>query len=109
MAGINQLKSDLNALQTTDRQARSLSPQEPKGSRPATTGRGNWEEPASTGSVGGIASPIVETAARTYYAEQTLQSSDGLWSFRVKPIQQVTFHDSNGAEVLMIYAEPERE
>ncbi|CDF86329.1 conserved hypothetical protein [Pseudomonas knackmussii B13] len=107
MAGINQLKTDLNSLQAQDRQGRSLSPLEAKGSRPATKGRGDWQDPASTGTGGGIASPIVEVAARTYYAEQTLQSSDGLWSFRVKPIQQVTFHDSNGAEVLMIYAEPE--
>lgn len=105
--GVTQLKSDLNSLQVQDRTQRTLSAIEAKGARPATTGRGTFTKPSSTGT-GGIASPLTETsfAARTYYDEVTITSSDGLLIMKVKPIRQVTSKDANGAEVVQIYAQP---
>ncbi|MDT4827639.1 hypothetical protein FQZ97_609920 [compost metagenome] len=77
--------------------------------RPATKGRGSWDpnKPA-TGGGGGIASPLTETAYadRTFWAERTILSSDGLLTFKVKPIKEITQADANDLEVKQVFADP---
>lgn len=69
------------------------------GSAPATG--------ASVSSSAGIASPLTETdGTRTYHANQTLTSSDGLLTLEFAPVNQVTMTDANSAEVRMVYAVP---
>lgn len=98
--------NDINSIITAAAQKKTLKTIEPKGSLPAVQGRGEYEAPAT--STGGIASPLTEADYddREYWAEQTVMSSDGLLSFRVKPIKQITQRDANDAEVVQIFADP---
>ncbi|MCY1525631.1 hypothetical protein D9M68_606150 [compost metagenome] len=105
----NTLRRDLNSLETQRRQIRELVTLERRGLRPATKGRGSWDpnKPA-TGGGGGIASPLTETAYadRTFWAERTILSSDGLLTFKVKPIKEITQADANDLEVKQVFADP---
>ncbi|BAU76126.1 hypothetical protein [Metapseudomonas furukawaii] len=103
------LRRDLNSLETQRRQVQALNTLERKGARPSTKGRGTWDPArATTGTGGGIASPLTETSYydRTHWAERTLLSSDGLLSFRVQPIKEITQRDANDAEVKQVFADP---
>lgn len=55
-----------------------------------------------------IASPLTETAYadRTYHASKTITSSDGLITWVVDPIKEVSFKDANDASVKIIYKSP---
>jgi hypothetical protein len=66
----------------------------------------NKNLPASTG---GIASPLTETAFadREYYADTTVLSSDGIFSFTVKRIKTITMKDKNSGSVKLVFKEPE--
>lgn len=73
---------------------------------------------AGTSGGGAIASPLTETTIligpntvpeRTYYAERTLTSTDGLFSFKVKDIKSQKFTDANDAEVVLNFADPKFE
>lgn len=56
---------------------------------------------------GSIASPLTETTAtRVYYTERTAASSDGVFTFKYKPIQSISFVDANGSPVVFNLAEP---
>ncbi|MFG5863630.1 hypothetical protein [Metapseudomonas sp. CR1201] len=102
------LQRDLNSLETTQRKRQALARVEQRGARPATLGRGTVSlVPVSSGG-GGIASPLTETSYydRTHWAERTLLSSDGLLSFRVQPIKEITQRDANDAEVKQVFADP---
>ena len=59
-------------------------------------------------STAGIASPLTETdyADRTFYTERNLQSTDGIFTLKVKPVHTITFNDANGSVVVMDYKEP---
>ncbi|MGF6692649.1 hypothetical protein M2318_002721 [Metapseudomonas resinovorans] len=104
------LRRDLNSLETQRRQIRELVTLERRGLRPATKGRGTWDpnKPTIGGGGGGIASPLTETvyAARTFWPEAILQSTDGLLSFKVKPIKEITQTDDNDLEVKQVFANP---
>lgn len=72
----------------------------------------------STGSGGSIASPLTETTAtvsghevpvRTYYTERTINSTDGLFTLKVKDVKQINFKDANDAEVVFNFADPKFE
>lgn len=60
------------------------------------------------GSASGIASPLVETsyAARTWHADTTINSSDGIFTLVIKPVKQVYFKDAVNADVEMEYKSP---
>ena len=71
-----------------------------------------------TGGSGSIASPLTESTVvigldtvpdRTYYAERTLTSTDGLFSLKVKDIKSQKFTDANDAEVILNFADPQNE
>ncbi|MDF3932154.1 hypothetical protein [Pseudomonas citronellolis] len=108
MANTSQLKSDLNRLTDAERKARSLAALEERGSRPATTGTGSFTAPAATGTGGGIASPLTEASylERTYWPDKVITSTDGLFSFKIKPIRAIRQLDANNAEVIQQFAEP---
>jgi hypothetical protein len=98
---------DINSLVKLPTTKPKLAPIEPRGGLAAKQGRGDYQEPeASTG--GGIASPITEIkySDRTYWDDITITSSDGLLSFRVKPIKQIEQVDANADEVVQIFANP---
>lgn len=104
---------DINSLVRPPRQSTPLRRIEPIGLIPAQRGRGNYKAPASTGTGGGIASPVIEgaagegaTLAREYHAGITLTSSDGLISLDVEPLKKLTMRDANGEAVVMEFAQP---
>ncbi len=103
-------KRDLNALEsgTTARRSGALRSVEPRGGVPSSTARVDYTPPANTGGGGGIASPLTEAsyAAREYWPVEVLTSSDGLLTFRVKPIKKIVQADANDAEVVQIFAQP---
>ncbi|MDR1995159.1 hypothetical protein [Azonexus sp.] len=78
----------------------------PRGAAPHATGAGLPAGQASGG--GSIAGPLTEDdyAARTYHLDRNVQSSDGLLTFRVKPIKSIAFADANGNALVVNYAEP---
>ena len=106
------IQDDLNSLIRPEKQAAQLRTVEPRGAVPAQRGSGSYVPPkAGTGTGGvGIASPLTETSytAREYWPEQTLLSSDGLLSFKVKPIKKIVQIDANATpqEVIQLFAEP---
>lgn len=98
---------DINSLVKLPTTKPKLAPIEPRGGLAAKQGRGDYQEPeASTG--GGIASPLTEADydTREYWAEKTITSSDGLLSFRIKPIKKIIQADANAAEVVQLFADP---
>ena len=109
-------KRDLNSLESDSRKVVSLSTVEAKGSRPATRGVSVYVPPASTGGGGGgIASPLTEQTtvddgntvpARAYYAEESLISSDGLFTYVIKPIKTLNFKDTNDDDAVFNLAAP---
>lgn len=102
-------KADLNALESSPRKQVTLTNREAKGTRAATVGTGIYKAPAATaGTGGGIASPLTETsyASREYWGPQSITSVDGLLTFRVLPIKQLTQADADDVEIKQIYAEP---
>ena len=102
-------KRDLNALEsgTTARRSGALRSVEPRGGVPSTTSRVDYTPPVNTGG-GGIASPLTETsyAAREYWPVEVLTSSDGLLTFRVKPIKKIVQTDASSVEVVQQFAQP---
>lgn len=100
---------DINSIIRQPTQSRSLPTIEARGGVPARSGIGTWTPPTRPTGGGGIASPLTETAYsdREYYdTGAVLPSTDGLLSFKVKPIKQITQTDSNNATVVQIFAEP---
>lgn len=53
----------------------------------------------------GIASPLTETA-REYWPDQTVASTDGIFTLIVKPIKRVEFIDAAGNDAAMDFLEP---
>lgn len=100
---------DINAVVQQPRQRRQLSTIEPRGGLGPQKGVGHYVPPRSApGGGGGVASPLTETDynTREYWAEQTLTSSDGLLSFRVKAIKKLVQTDANSLEVVQQFAQP---
>lgn len=83
-------------------------PMPPASAIPAKRGAGVPGAGASNRATGGIASPLTEpsASARTYHAQRTVQSSDGVFQVRIAPVKQISMTDANGASVVCIYAAP---
>lgn len=66
------------------------------------------DNPAKSSSGGGIASPLIEQAYadRTFHADVTLTSADGLFSIKIKPVDKVVMIDANGASCEFQYKAP---
>ncbi len=98
---------DINSLVSPASQRKTLTTLDPRGRLEAKQGRGDYVEP-TTGGVG-IASPLTEADydTREYWAEKTITSSDGLLSFRIKPIKKIIQTDDNYSEVVQLFADPD--
>lgn len=82
---------------------------EPPPGIPSKVGRATVKKEAQKGGSGaGIASPLTEDsyAARTYYAESTIFSSDGIFSVKIRPVHQVSFTDDGGNPAVIAFADP---
>ena len=101
-----QLVTALNSL-VKPVSRKELKPLEPRGALAGKRATAEYKAPA-TGTGGGIASPLTEAsyAAREYWPVEVLTSSDGLLTFRVKPIKKIVQADANDAEVVQIFAQP---
>lgn len=99
------LVDTLNRVVDTPKRRSPLKTVEPRGSLPTQRGRGDWKEPASSGTGGGIASPLIEADAgtRTYWPSGWL-SSDGL--FVLPAIKTLDLTDANDAPVQIQLANP---
>lgn len=99
------IADDMQRLGAPERQPRRLGVVPVAGSVPAARGRGTYK-PSSTGTGGGIASPLTESAASAReYWPSGLTSSDGL--FVLPAIKKLVMTDVNGAEVVIQLANPE--
>jgi hypothetical protein len=56
----------------------------------------------------GIASPLVEVAyaQRTFHAAQTITSTDGLLSLKIKPVKSINFVDASNSPVTIEFKSP---
>lgn len=56
----------------------------------------------------GIASPLVETAYadRTFHANSTITSSDGLFTLIIKPVKTIKFKDAASRDVMIEFKAP---
>lgn len=100
---------DINAVVRPPKQRRALRSIEPRGGLAAQKGRGNYVPPAvNPGAGGGIASPLVETdySTRLYWPARVGTTVDGLISFLIRPIKEVTQQDANSVVVKQQFAEP---
>lgn len=100
------LRRDLNSLETQRRQVQALNTLERKGARPSTKGRGTWDPArATTGTGGGIASPLSELGFTTReFWSAGLKSTDGL--LVLPAIKALHLVDADGAEVVINLADP---
>lgn len=66
------------------------------------------DNPAKSSGGDGIASPLIEQAysARTFHADVTLTSTDGLFSIKIKPVDKVVMIDANGNTCEFQYKAP---
>lgn len=104
------LAADIRAITGTDGQQRKqLKTLEPRGALDEKRGRADYVEPQATATSGGIASPLAESSylERTYWDEKVITSTDGLFSFKIKPIKAIRQLDANNAEVIQQFAQPE--
>lgn len=56
----------------------------------------------------GIASPLTETdyAAREWYGEKAISSTDGIFTLKIKPVKKVTMADAQGNIAVFNYKSP---
>lgn len=95
-----QLLGDLQSLESRRRKTGTLNELERRGARAAIPGRSTYTAPAATG--GGIASPLTEpdAAAREYFDQVLLPTTDGLVWARWKSVKKLVMKDANNAEVV---------
>lgn len=63
---------------------------------------------SNSGEGGGVTSPLVETdyAVRTWHANRTIQSTDGLFWLTVRPVKKITFNDGKNNPVTIEFKAP---
>lgn len=95
-----QLLGDLQSLESRRRKTGTLNELERRGARAAIPGRSTYTAPAASG--GGIASPLTEpdAAAREYFDQVLLPTTDGLVWARWKSVKKLVMKDANNAEVV---------
>ncbi|MFZ2269036.1 MAG: hypothetical protein WAV95_15785 [Azonexus sp.] len=84
----------------------SLPALKPRGPTPAAKSSGVDKPTQASG--GGVASPLTEAsfAAREYYPEQAIPTTDGLFAYRAKPIKKIIMTDANDSQVVFVFAAP---
>ncbi|WP_425327679.1 hypothetical protein [Pseudomonas nitroreducens] len=98
---------DLNSVVTPTQQGKTLNSLDPRGARPGGRGIADYKPPAS-GGAGGVASPLQEQnyADRVFFAPQLIESSDGLFTLRIEPLEKLVMRDANNAEAVFLFKEP---
>ena len=101
-----QIVDDLNRLVETSSASRTVLPTlEKRGGISSVKGVGTFNEKNVPKSSGGIASPVSETDyTKREYWEDSLMSSDGLFSMPVLKMLEMT--DNDGATVIFNFAKP---
>lgn len=103
------VQDEINSLVRPVAVRKQLKTVPPLGALPAKRGRSDYKAPPAASAGGaGIASPLVEQdyAARTYWPDVTVTSTDGLRSFVIKPIKEITQLDANLKTVKQQFAQP---
>lgn len=92
------------AVGSTTRDQKGLPEANPVSPIPARSGS---SKPGS-GNTGSIASPLIEDvfSTRTYWTDQVISSTDGLFVIKIKPIKQMSFKDSKLSPVVINYSQP---
>lgn len=107
MSDTARLQADLQRL-VGEPAARKLLARIPA-AQPISAGVGS-ARPAQPGGglSAGIASPLSEPlySQREHYAETTLTSTDGLFTFKAKRLKKIVMSDANGARVELLFAAP---
>ena len=87
----------------TTRVEKKLPPATPAPSIPARTGASGPISTPSSGTGGGVASPLTEFAyaERTFWAQRTTTTPDGLFTLAWSPLKSIRFLDANSAEVVL--------
>lgn len=101
--------------QRPDRPMPTLRPEEPRGGIPSRRGYAERAYQPGSGVEGGvgIAGPLTEGAtaapvlARQFYPARRKQTSDGLFSFEMAALREITLYDANGRSVPVVLADPE--
>ena len=77
----------------------------PAGAPGALPGRGTGKPGDASA---GIASPLTEHdyTKRTFQPAMIIESSDGLFTFKLKPVKRIVMTDAGGRVVEFIYAAP---
>lgn len=108
-----QVVDDIHSLAPPPTQRKALRTIDPVGALPPRRGSGEYQAPpASGGTGGGIASPLIEKSKtvagkavpdRDYYDQVLLPTTDGLVWVRWRSVKTVRMTDANGEEVIMEY------
>lgn len=107
-----QLVDDINSLANPPANRKTLRTVDPVGGVPARRGSGVYQAPATGGTGGGIASPLVEKTKtvegeqvpdRSYYESVLLPTTDGLVWARWRSVKTIRMTDANGESVVMEY------
>ncbi|MET0047467.1 MAG: hypothetical protein ABW066_06770 [Sedimenticola sp.] len=102
----NTIREELARLRPGKAGRGRLDAPEDRAAIPAGRGRGYRTTEGGGGGGGGISSPLTEIdGERTYHAERTLYSSDGLFTIVYTPIASAKFQDGDGNLVEVIYAD----
>ena len=100
-----QLVDDINSLANPPANRKTLRTVDPVGGVPARRGSGVYQAPATSGTGGGIASPLIEVPnSREYHPTVLRPSTDGAVFFEVRVAKKVTMTDANGAQVVMEFS-----
>lgn len=115
---MSDLSRDIQGLTSTrpeDQQQATLPAAAPRVAIPARSGLGKSAQGPRAGSQqdGAIASPLTEgtpaspaSLQRTYHADKTLTTSDGLFVLRIAPVASISFVDANGKAVVLNLSSP---
>ena len=102
------LQTDLVRLVDQGRRPdKTLVPRAPATAIPASAGAGRPSQATGAGTAG-IASPLTEpdAATRQYHANAAAITTDGVFTWVIKPIKQVDMRDAGNAVVALIFADP---
>ena len=102
------LTDALRALMEGDANTNVIPSAKARGAYPAVTSSAPLPGAAKSGSGAGIASPLVETsyAARQWWSDTQMTTTDGLVTFVVKPVKEITFLDQAATEIKLQFKAP---
>jgi len=99
-----QVVEDLQRLQRTPQQRRTLRTVPPVGAVPASRGRGSYVPPPANGGGGGLVSPIIEES-RTLHPPRVFRTSDGLLTFSLQRTDELRSVDAEGTVEIRRFAD----